>query len=114
MPGSRMIASLRKRMTPAGQLTRPQWLPNPSKYSSTGSSGSIRKSSGLNQVAFARRMDMEHVDYRGGSRETRRNIVADSDKHMINGRGVISKRPTLGSTKTFRMPSSLERVISAN
>jgi hypothetical protein len=51
------------------------------------------------QVAFARRMDMEHVDYGGGSRETKRNIVADSDKHMMNGCGVILKRPILASKK---------------
>jgi ABC-type glycerol-3-phosphate transport system substrate-binding protein len=52
--------------------------------------------------ATVRRMDMEHVDYRGGSRETKRDVVADSDMHIMNGRGVIFKQPILASKKRFR------------
>jgi hypothetical protein len=38
---------------------------------------------GPDQVPFARGMDAEHVNYRSWIRETKRNVVADSDKHMI-------------------------------
>jgi len=38
---------------------------------------------GPDEVAFARRMDVEHVNYRSWKRETKRDVVADSDKHVI-------------------------------
>jgi hypothetical protein len=37
-------------------------------------------------------MDAQHVNYRSWQSETQRNVVADSDEHMMNGRGVILKR----------------------
>jgi hypothetical protein len=38
---------------------------------------------GPGQVAFARGMDVKHVNYGRWKREAKRNVVADSDKHMI-------------------------------
>src|SRR5208282_3786717 len=38
---------------------------------------------GPDQVAFARGMEVEHVNYRSWKRDTKRNVVADSDKHVI-------------------------------
>src|SRR5208337_5019196 len=63
-----MIASLRNRMTPPGQLTRPQWLPSLSTYSSTDSFGSIRKSSGLTKSHLREvwtRSNFKAADFRG-------------------------------------------------
>ena len=36
------------------------------------------------QVACARGMDVKHIKHRSCKRETKRNVVADSDKHMIS------------------------------
>jgi hypothetical protein len=74
-----MIAWLRKRMTPAGLLTRPQWLPNPSKIFLDGQFRLDPEVFGPDQVAFARGMDVEHVNYRSWKRETKRYVVAESD-----------------------------------
>jgi hypothetical protein len=38
---------------------------------------------GPDQVAFTRGMDVKHVKHRSCKRETKRNVVADSDKHIL-------------------------------